>query len=110
MLDFKIRSISKKYLEIIVGVNFTNLDDLYQDISNIQKLRNCIVHNNSCIIRNRKIDLNKQTLYKFVKNNKNLMINESNGTFVIVNDNLLLEFTDKIEVFLIQIINKLKSI
>lgn len=100
---------SRKYLNLVVNLDLTDLDSAWQAIIKFQKIRNCIVHNNSSIIKQKDQPIKKQPLYQIVKNNANLKLNEKKGTFIISNDQFLLDVTDTIEKYLVTIIKKLEG-
>lgn len=104
--------ISRKYINLVAGIDLTELEATWQKIIVYQQLRNCIVHNNSSILKKKNQDIkNIKTLdiYKEIKKNPNLKINEGNGTFIISNDQFLLDFLDLIEKYLLSILKKLEG-
>lgn len=98
---------SKKYLTLVVNLDLSDLDVIWKEIVKYQQIRNCIVHNNSDIMHQKGDLIEKQPLYQTIKNNVNLKLNEERGTFIISNEQFLLDFSDIIEKYLITIIEKL---
>lgn len=100
---------SKKYLTLVANIDLTDLDSTWQEITKFQQIRNCIVHNNSNIIKQKEQPLKNQPLYQTIKNNTNLKLNEDKGTFIISDDQFLLDVTDTIEMYLVTILKKLEA-
>lgn len=99
---------SKKYLTLVVGLNLDDLEMTWNKITKIQNIRNCIVHNNSNIRKSKKQDLKNSDLYKVIKSNPNLKLNEEKGTFSISDDQFLIDVIETVEIYLIEIVSKLK--
>lgn len=97
---------SKKYLILIANLDLTDIDSIWQEITKFQKIRNNIVHNNSNIIRQKDKPLEKQLLYPIVNSNRYLKLNIEKGTFIIENNQFLLDMLDLIEKYLTSIIGK----
>lgn len=100
---------SKKYLRLVASLDLTDLDLTWEEITKFQQLRNCIVHNNSNIIKQKDQPIKNQPLYQVIKNNTNIKLNEEKGTFIISNDQFLLDVTETIEKYLVTIIRKLEA-
>ena len=99
---------SKKYLKLLAGISVDNFDDLWRQIEDYQKIRNSIVHNNSCIIRNSD-SLEKQPLYQIIKKSECLELNEKDGTFKISHHKYLMDLIDLISKYITSIIQELKK-
>lgn len=97
---------SKKYLTLVVGVDLSDLDPIWNELTKFQQLRNCIVHNNSNI-KQKDQKISTHPLYQFIIKNPNLQLNENKGTFIINNDQLLLDFSDTIKKYLLSILAKI---
>jgi len=101
---------SKRYLKLYAGIDLTDIEKLWQEITKFQKIRNCIVHNNSNIIKNKGQKIEKQPLYQIIKKNKNLELNKEKGTFIIKDDQFLLDFCDIIEKYFVSVVEKLEKV
>jgi len=102
---------SKNYLTLVVGLDLTGLDSIWKELDDFRLLRNCIVHNNSNIIKQKKKPITEQNpLYQIIKNNLYIKLNETRGTFIISNDKYLLDISERIEKYLITVIKKLEAI
>jgi len=99
---------SRKYLELVAELNLDDTKSEWQKITQMQKLRNCIAHNQSNIIKDKSIPIEKQELYKMVSSDKRLDFNKTNGDFYIKESAFLLEAIELIKNYLIKVIEKLK--
>ncbi len=100
---------SRKYIKLVEALDISSLDNTWQKITKYQNVRNCVVHNNSNIIKNKDLEVKKQPLYQILKTNPHLKLNEGNGTFIINDDQYLLDFCDIISEYLVEIIKKLEA-
>ncbi len=99
---------SKKYLRLVVDLEIEGLDTLWLKITEYQKIRNCFVHLNSSIIRDKELPLEKQKLYPIVKANPDLEL-KPGGIIDIVNDNFLLQFILTIRSYISSLLDKIED-
>lgn len=100
---------SKKYLTLIANLDLKDIESIWVKITDFQKIRNCIVHNNSNIVQQKDIPIEMQKLYSIVNGNKHLKLDIRKGAFVIDNDQFLLDMLDLTENYLLTIIGKLET-
>jgi len=81
----------KRYLKLVVGLRFDELNSDWMKITDYQKLRNCFAHNGSNIIRDKTKNIDEQTLYEIIKRYPLLEVTPF-GIIFISTDDFLLEF------------------
>lgn len=99
--------ISRKYLHLVAGLDLADKETVWETIRKYQEIRNSIVHNNSNILKNQQEPIEQQSLYKFLNKIKYVKLDNSKGTFKIVDYRFLLEFCDEIESYLMAILDKM---
>lgn len=100
---------SRQYLIKAAGADLSGMDKLWNEIRNTQKIRNCIVHNNSNIIKDRAKPINKQELYPIIRTNKYLRLNEETGNFSISDEEFLIDAATRFSDYLRAVIDKLRE-
>jgi len=99
---------SKTYLELTSDMPFSLIEGEWARIGQFQKLRNMIVHQNSCFSGNEKSIKDQQ---KKIKNNFNtIKISEAYNRFYILDDVLIHEFIALVKVFVDKVIDHLESV
>jgi hypothetical protein len=98
------------YIKSTQFVNFNEkeIDRIYMQIQNANKLRNLIAHFNGNLIRDNKHPLEKQQYYNLFKSDKRLKIID-NGQVYIDNCDYISSFVYNSEIFLKTIIEKIKN-
>ena len=99
---------SRSYLKIVSEISLESTNSEWKKITEIQKIRNCIVHNDSNIIVNKNIAIDKQELYMIVSKDNRIKFDGSNGNFYIQDKQFLLEVIVLIKNYLLDVIEKLK--
>lgn len=99
---------SRKYLELIAEVNVSTSDPTWIRITEIQKIRNCIAHNNSSIRRNKQISIEKQELYSVLLNDNRIELDKEKGDFYIKDKEFLFEVISLIKKYLFDLIENLQ--
>lgn len=97
---------SKKYLRLVVGIEVDKFSADWKMIEEYQQIRNCIVHNNSNIIKKAN-PIHQQPLYNYVHNSAYLDLDSNKGTFTIIDHQYLLDFCDVIERYIICVIREI---
>lgn len=95
---------SKKYLKLVVSLELNNedLNILWTQIKDYQKIRNCLVHNNGYVIK-----ADQQT---FVEITRRIHYTElSSCRIQIIDDRFLLDFIETIEGYLLKLIDKIRK-
>lgn len=92
---------ARKFLSKFVNIEFDQIDKEWIRITDFQKLRNLIVHQNSQIKNNSKED--HKILAQF-----NCIKLEKDNSFFITDAGLLLEFLSRIEIFLVNIYTQIE--
>jgi len=100
---------SRKYLSKVAGISLDNTSSDWQRINDIQKMRNCIAHNESNIMMNQSLAIEKQDLYNTFLIDKRIEFNEISGDFYIKDKSFLLEVIQLIKVYVIDIIKALEK-
>ncbi|OIN56231.1 hypothetical protein [Arsenicibacter rosenii] len=100
---------SRRYLEIVAEINLDDTKLEWQKITQIQKLRNCIAHNDSNIIKDKSIPIEKQELYKNILNDNRLEFDKIKGDFYIKEPEFLFDTIGLIRKYLAAVIDKIKS-
>jgi len=98
----------KKYLVNEFEIDLCLIQKEWNLIMIYQKIRNCIVHNNSNIkvYKNKKIE--EQPLFHFMKTSSNLTFDITTGNFKIMEENFLLDFCDLLKIILITIYKQIE--
>ena len=99
---------SRRYLEIVAEINLDDTKLEWQKITQIQKLRNCIAHNDANIVKDKSIPIEKQELYKTLINDNRLEFDKTKGDFYIKEPEFLIDTIELIKKYLITVIDKLK--
>ncbi len=99
-----------KYLKRTNLIDFKNkeIDKLYVQISNVNKLRNLIAHFNGNLIKDKTKHLTEQENYKLYNSDKRLII-IANGQIYIDDSEYIMLFIQNSENFLKRIIEELKK-
>jgi hypothetical protein len=92
----------RKFLSRFVNVDFDQIDKEWIKITDFQKLRNLIVHQNSQIRNNSKEDAKIIEYFNGIKL-------EKDNSFFITNADLLFEFLSLIEAFIINIYDQIEK-
>lgn len=100
---------SRRYLELVAEINLDDTKFEWQKITQIQKLRNCIAHNHSNIIKDKSIPIEKHELYKTLLNDNRLEFDKTKGDFYIKESEFLLDTIELIKKYLVTIIEKIKA-
>lgn len=86
-----------KYLKLVIKINLDALNDLYQEISFYQKLRNVFAHNNGFL---KSIDVNMQ---RFIDSQSSLTIDKKSNKVNFESIDFVKDFIDKATGFLIEL-------
>ncbi|MFD2168385.1 hypothetical protein ACFSJY_19180 [Thalassotalea euphylliae] len=99
---------SKTYLELTTDLPFELIQGEWAKIGQFQKLRNMIVHQNSCFSGSEaKVNNQKDQ----IRNNFNsIKISDTYNRFYILDDSLVSEFIELIKTFISKIIEYLESV
>ena len=100
---------SRRYLELVADINLDDTKLDWQKITQIQKIRNCIAHNDSNIIKDKSIPIEKQELYKTILNDNRLEFDKIKGDFYIKEPEFLLITIELIKKYLLTVIGKIKA-
>jgi hypothetical protein len=100
---------SRFYLELVADINLDDTKLEWQKITQIQKIRNCIAHNDSNIVKDKSIPIEKQELYKILLNDNRLEFDKTKGDFYIKEPEFLLEAIELIKNYLVTVIGKIKT-
>lgn len=100
---------SRKYLKLVSELDLSDADLLWQKISQIQKIRNLIAHNESNIWIHKNNDLNKQELYTLISKDDRIEFNSYNGDFYIKDKAFLVEIIQLVNDYLNILIDKLNQ-
>jgi len=99
---------SRKYMELIAEVSVSATDKNWIRITEIQKIRNCIAHNNSNIIKNKQVPIEKQELYNLLLNDSRFNFNKERGDFYIKDKEFLFEVISLMKSYLFDLIEQLQ--
>jgi hypothetical protein len=91
---------SRRYLILVAEINLNSVDKEWQQIQAIQKIRNCIAHNNSNVITNKNVPIEKQDLYKLLDNDERIHLDNKQGDFYIKDKKFILEVIDLFRFYL----------
>ena len=92
------------YFYKVLDINFNEIDLIWGKITDIQKIRNIIIHNDGNIIKEKDKKIEKQELYKIIKNYPDIEL-DYDGDLIIKNSKVLYEFCDIVKKCLIEIWN-----
>jgi len=98
---------SRNYLILIADINLESMDSIWKRIGEIQKIRNAITHQEANIIKDKTKPIEKQELYKVMKNDPRFKFDESNGDFYINQKEFILEVVEIAEKYLTGVCNQL---
>lgn len=99
---------SKTYLQLTSGLPFDLIEGEWGRIGQFQKLRNMIVHQNSCFT-GKSTSIEKQK--KQIENNfHSIKISDDYEKFYILDDKLIHEFICLIKDFVVKVMNYLESV
>lgn len=92
----------KRYLTVVAGINLDNLHDKWKRITDIQKLRNAIIHNSA------HIDIaNDKNMVQFIKGDNRIKFNEQQGSFYINDVTFLKDFSKLLLSFFTSVVDEL---
>jgi hypothetical protein len=102
---------SKTYLTKIVGMNLDKFNKEWEIISNYQKVRNQIAHNNSMIeLEDEKPQLKRSKAYRLIDENPHFSLDKTTGDFHIKDINYLKEFCNAAEKYISAIIEQIEKL
>lgn len=93
---------ARRFLSKFVNIEFDQIDKEWIRITDFQKLRNLIVHENSHIRNDSKEDQKLLSQFNGIKL-------EKDNSFFIISADLLFDFLSKIEIFLINIYTQIEN-
>ena len=99
---------SRRYLKLVAEIDLEDTMLEWHKITLLQKIRNCIAHNNSNIIKNKSIPVEKQELYNTLVDDARIEFNKDNGDFYIKEKEYLLEAIALVRKYLLNVISKVK--
>lgn len=92
----------KRYIVVVAGLNFTVFEENWKCLTDIQKLRNAIVHHSSVL------DINEEkNTIKFIKRDQRIKYFDKVGYFYINDVSFLMDFSKLIIGFFSQLVEKL---
>lgn len=100
---------SRRYLTLVAEINLEDTKSEWQKITEIQKIRNSIAHNDANIIRDKSKPIEKQELYKTLLADKRIEFDKEKGGFYIKEKEFLIDTIALIKNYLITVISKLKD-
>ena len=100
---------SRKYLNLVADIDLSGVEKEWQQIIFIQKIRNCIAHNNSNLLTNKNVEIEKQELFKFVKSDNRFNLDEEQGYFFIQDKDFLKEVIKLFKLYLSNITSQLSK-
>jgi hypothetical protein len=95
---------SMLYLEKVGDFHLENLKGEWIRIQNLQQIRNLIAHNNSNIVKDLNIPIDKQSQYQLISKEKSIKLDLSTGDFYIKEKEFLLDVLDLFQLYLSKII------
>jgi hypothetical protein len=98
---------SRRYLELVAELTLDEKDSTWLRITEIQKIRNLIAHNNASIKKNGR-NIKNHELYKILSEDKRITFNEQHGDFYIRDKELLIEVIQLVKKYLFAVIDKLR--
>jgi hypothetical protein len=100
---------SRRYLNLIAEIDLNRTETQWQKIIEIQKIRNCIAHNDSNIIRNKSVSVEKQELFKILKDDKRIKLDLKKGDFYIQDKEFILEVITLFKDYLTNVTTELST-
>lgn len=100
---------SRKYLNLVADIDLSSVENEWHRITVIQKIRNCITHNNSNLIINKNLEIEKQDLFKIIKSDSRFNLDEKQGNFFIQDKSFLKEVINLFQVYLSNITTQLSK-
>lgn len=103
-----IASKCKKYVEKGLVVDLEDLNNDWKDLTDYNKIRNLIVHNASNFKREKDKSIDKQQMYSFVSKNPYIKQKHEKHGFFYINDNqFVIDFSNKAEKYLLNVIDQI---
>ncbi len=96
----------KRYLTLVAEINFNSFQIMWKRITDIQKLRNSIIHNTSKISKEK----GNENILSLIREDKRIEYSELHGEFYINDVSYLKEFSKLILDFFNQLVEKLVEI
>ena len=96
----------KRYITVVAGVDFDDFITKWKKISDIQKLRNAIIHNSSKLANEKE----NENIIQFINSDKRIQYFEKHGNFYINDVSFLEDFSKLIIDFFTQLVDRLSSI
>jgi hypothetical protein len=100
---------SRRYLTLVAEIDLEDTKLEWQRITEIQKIRNSIAHNDANIIRDKSKPIEKQELYKTLLDDTRIEFDKTKGGFYIKEKEFLLDTIVLIKKYLLTVISKLKA-
>ncbi|MGA2405283.1 MAG: hypothetical protein ABSF81_00845 [Bacteroidales bacterium] len=101
----------KKYIEKVIEIDLSSLYTEWEEIQNYNKVRNLIVHNSANFEKDKSKALERQEMYLFITSNPFINVKrEGRGYFYINDYQFIINFCDKAEKFLSEIIDKILNL
>lgn len=101
-----IASKCKKYVEKGLSIDLNSLNSDWNDLTDYNKIRNLIVHNASNFKRDKGKPIEKQELYSVITSSPFIKQKyENHGYFYIKDNQFIIEFCNKAEKYLINVID-----
>ena len=100
---------SRNYLELVAEIDVSNTTSEWKKILEIQKVRNCIAHNDANIRVEKQRPVEKQELYQFMIKCPQIKFNKDSGDFYINDPQFLIEIIKIIEKYITEICISLRS-
>ncbi|BDS11484.1 hypothetical protein [Aureispira anguillae] len=100
---------SKTYFQKVAEIDLSILNEKWQRVKEIQKIRNLIAHNESNIVKNKSKPIHEQPTYQIINGDENLALDLQNGDFHIMNKTFLLEAISLVQEYLNEVIEKLSK-
>ena len=98
----------KTFLTKTYGLDLSDIEEIWSNLTVYQKVRNAIAHNDSNTIKEKGKIVSEQYLFKTLKNNNNIKINDS-GKFQIDNNQFLYDLCVHIEKYLSEVFKRIIS-
>jgi hypothetical protein len=94
--------LSRKYLSLVANIDTNDLNDKWSKIRDYQKIRNCLIHNNGVVKKER-----LKEWQRLVENIQNVSLNSNR--IAIDNDKFLLDFIELVNQYILEVLEKIKS-
>jgi hypothetical protein len=95
----------RRYLTLVAEINFDSFQDKWKKITDIQKLRNAIIHNSSKIANEKE----NNSILNFIRADKRIEYTEQHGDFYINDVSFLKDFSKLLLDFFILLVDKLAA-